>query len=49
MEIILDFDILGQNCHGKPLCNKGYDKRALSSDFALDSNYHEDACYDIKL
>ena len=48
MEIILDFDILGHNCHGSPFVTRVM-TRALSSDFVLDSNYHEDDCYDIKL
>ena len=48
MEIILDFDILGHNCHESPFVTRVM-TRALSSDFVLDSNYHEDDCYDIKL
>lgn len=48
MEIILDFDILGHNCHGSPFVTRVM-TRALSSDFVLDCNYHEDDCYNIKL
>ena len=34
MEIILDFDILGHNCHGSPFVTRVM-TRALSSDFVL--------------